>query len=536
MERQDFRWYAAMFVQQILRSIGLKTINGQFLFSYILIFIFASVSAVSLYFNMDASANTLNMAGAQRMLSQRVAKEALLTTYGVEQQITVNATITRFEQVHQALLNGSAELDVERVDDPVARRKLEEVGVLWASYKGHLVGYMRNPDASVLESIHGLSPKVLKTMNQAVGLMAERANAATTQQQYLAMATTLGILLLVVLGRMFGLTWLMNHIDELKLHLQAVSKADFSKKLDIQDSGNEIGQIFEAYNEMLQQVGNLIHNVTEAAGQVSSGTAQMRSDLSEAAHGVDQQHMEISQVASAMNQMTATVQEVSNHSQQAADAAQNANEEAYSGKKVVVSTQQNIKDMADQVAHASVTLKKLEDDSNAVGQVLSVITNIAEQTNLLALNAAIEAARAGEQGRGFAVVADEVRTLAQRTQQSITEIRETIERLQFNAKDAVVTMEQSQQMAGLSVEQTTEANNALGRIVEVVNVIVTMNSQIATATEEQKQVSAEMDQNISSIAAAASQTTETTKQTVDTSNTINAQIDQLQSLVKQFQV
>lgn len=536
MEQTGFRWVIAAIVQKILRSIGLKTIDKQFLFSYVLIFIFASISAVSLYINMDASADSINLAGAQRMISQRVAKEALLTASGIESRSTVEQSIARFEKVHTALMQGNTELGITAVEDPTTRSQLKAVEATWGVYKTNLINYIDSPDQNELLAIKQLAPQVLKTMNTAVGMMAAAANNDAKNQQYLAMFTTLGILFLVVLGRMFGMTWLMVHIEHLKLHLQAVSKADFSRQLEIHDRENEIGEIYIAYNEMLSQVGNLIHSVSQVAGQVSSGTIQMSSDLSHTARGVDEQHMQLSHVASAMNEMTATVQEVSNNAHQAADAADNANKEASKGQSVVISTQDNILEMAQQVSNASSVLEKLQQDSVAVGNVLSVITGIAEQTNLLALNAAIEAARAGDQGRGFAVVADEVRTLAQRTQESTKEIRKTIEALQGNAIEAVSAMQQSQEKAELSVSQTTEANAALGRIVEAVNVIVAMTSQIATATEEQIKVSSEIDNNITSIASVASQTTATTQQTVTTSDTISGEIDQLQSLVQRFKV
>lgn len=536
MEQSSFRWFIATIVQKVLRSVGLKTIDKQFLFSYILIFIFACISAVSLYINMGASADSINLAGAQRMISQRVAKEALLVAQGVEERSTVESSIARFEKVHNGLKRGDVELGIEAVEDPATLNQLKAVEATWTAYKTNLINYLDSPEHNELVAIQQLAPQVLQVMNTAVGMMASTANVDAKNQQYLAMFTTLGILFLVVLGRMFGMTWLMQHIEHLKQHLQAVSQADFSRKLEVYDRDNEIGEIFTAYNEMLSQVGVLIQNVSQAAGQVSSGTSRMSTDLGQTAQGVDEQNMQLNLVASAMNEMTATVQEVSNNAQQAAEAADKADQEASSGQKVVISTQNNIQDMASQVINASTVLEKLRQDSIAVGNVLSVITGIAEQTNLLALNAAIEAARAGDQGRGFAVVADEVRTLAQRTQDSTQEIRATIEALQGNANEAVNAMQQSQEMAELSVSQTTEANEALGKIVDAVNIIAAMTSQIAVATEEQIKVSSEIDSNVSSIASVASQTTATTQQTVNTSNTISDEMKKLQSLVQCFKV
>ncbi|MEN3802322.1 methyl-accepting chemotaxis protein [Aeromonas veronii] len=243
----------------------------------------------------------------------------------------------------------------------------------------------------------------------------------------------------------------------------------------------------------------------------------------------------ISQLATAMTEMTSTVHEVANNTAQAAEAANEADNQAVTGDEVVQQSVNMIEQLAEEIASAGNTVKEVAKASEQIGSVLAVIQSIAEQTNLLALNAAIEAARAGEQGRGFAVVADEVRSLAGRTQNSTAEIRGTIEQLQRAVGTTVTMIEHSVSRAGESVERANQAGEALGRIKGAVNSIRDMNTQIAAASEEQSSVSDEITRNIVSVHEISQATTLVARDTAHIASHVATLVDKLGDLAGQFQ-
>ncbi|WP_416146394.1 methyl-accepting chemotaxis protein [Pseudomonas chlororaphis] len=220
--------------------------------------------------------------------------------------------------------------------------------------------------------------------------------------------------------------------------------------------------------------------------------------------GTNDQFNRTDQVATAMNEMSATAQEVARHAADAARAADDADLSAQQGEQVMQGTIHTITLMRGEIANTAEVIRRLEADSGRIGKVLEVIRGIAEQTNLLALNAAIEAARAGEAGRGFAVVADEVRSLAQRTAASIIEINQIIQSVQTGALDAAHAIESGQARSDASVEQVTQAGAMLERITEAVEAIRDMNRQIATAAEEQTSVAEDISRNLTEITSIAS--------------------------------
>jgi len=244
----------------------------------------------------------------------------------------------------------------------------------------------------------------------------------------------------------------------------------------------------------------------------------------------------VEQVATAMNEMTSTVQEVSRNANQAADAAVNADNESQTGNVVVTKTVDSINSLASEVANATTVINELKDDTESISSILDVIRGIAEQTNLLALNAAIEAARAGEQGRGFAVVADEVRTLASRTQQSTTEISSMIEKLQSGANSAVTVMQDSLERTETTVEHATKAGISLTSITAAVATINDMNLQIANAAKEQTEVAEDINKNIIEINMIAEQTSSHSKDTAQTSTELSDLAKQLAGVVGQFRI
>jgi methyl-accepting chemotaxis protein len=313
----------------------------------------------------------------------------------------------------------------------------------------------------------------------------------------------------------------------------AEGEGDLTHRLDA--AGNdEMARLSGAFNRFATQIQSLVRQVADSTASLHTSSNRMGEISASTSDGIRRQQSETDQVATAVNEMAATVQEVSRSATRAADAATTANHETANGREVVQETIKVITSLAKEVDAAASAMQRLETDSHNIGAVLDVIRGIAEQTNLLALNAAIEAARAGEQGRGFAVVADEVRVLAQRTQKSTQEIEAMIAALQQAAKATAGVMNSGRVRAQETVTQAKKAGAALDSISGAVGVISEMNVQIATAVEEQSAVAEEINKNIANISHIAEMTAEGARQTEQSSNDIRKLAEQLGSVVSRF--
>lgn len=337
------------------------------------------------------------------------------------------------------------------------------------------------------------------------------------------------------------------------IYLNIQSGKDLKSSIEIQQIGSKLavvdGKVDLTYrqensesdfandfNNFMQHTHKMMVEVSGAASTINDSSAEMSSVADNTRQITSDQQHQIDQVATAINEMTATVQEVARNTSEAAEAAIKADEEADNGRQIVNQTLQSIKSLETTVSNATDVISTLDQDSQNIGTVLDVIKGIAEQTNLLALNAAIEAARAGEQGRGFAVVADEVRTLASRTQESTQEIEDTIAKLQAGAHNAVEAMTEGKEQTALTVQKTNEVSNSLNSIAQAVGIIKDMNQQVATAGEEQSAVSNEINQNISRISELASSSSEGAEKTAQSSSSMAELGQQLHENVKLFNV
>ena len=313
----------------------------------------------------------------------------------------------------------------------------------------------------------------------------------------------------------------------------AEGEGDLTRRLDAKGK-SEIAEMAKGFNSFASKVQSLVSQVASSVQNLTTVVADVSNIVDQTQSGSQRQRQQTDQVVTAVTEMTATIQEVASNANLAADSAQQADDNAKLGQKVVNDTVSSINSLASEIETGANVINKLSQDAESIGSVLDVIKGIAEQTNLLALNAAIEAARAGEQGRGFAVVADEVRTLAIRTQESTTEIESMIEKLQVQARAAVEAISQGQDKAHASVENASNAGKALDEITNSVETITSMNIQIATASEEQSAVSEEINQNVVNISQVAEENASASNQLSTSSTELAGLATELQELVSQF--
>ena len=352
-------------------------------------------------------------------------------------------------------------------------------------------------------------------------------------------AVNLGLLALAVvtLGMTAFITVRSIGRSVQQLDAAAVRLGDGDLTVRIPITGrDELAHVSGTFNRIAEQFASIVSELQSAVTQIASAAEETSVVTQQANAGMARQHEETEQVATAMTEMNATVHDVARNAIEAADAARAANASTDEGKQVVGRAVEAIRQLAAEVDRASGVIGDLQHQTATIGKVLDVIRGVAEQTNLLALNAAIEAARAGEQGRGFAVVADEVRTLASRTQQSTDEIQDMIARLQTGAAEAVKAMESGRSRAQSGVEEAERATESLASITEAVNRISDMNAQIASAAEEQSAVAEDINRNVTSIANVTEQTVGGATQTAAASTEMAQLASRLQGMVGRLRV
>ena len=359
----------------------------------------------------------------------------------------------------------------------------------------------------------------------------------TSKNTLMIMMVIVGLALLanLIIGSIL-IPSIIRPINQLRRITEEVEKtSDLTRRVPVV-SNDEIGIASQAFNAMLEKFENLINQVNETSKSIYTTSNQVGTVAQKSVDNMRAQQDETKQISLAMNSMVSSVADVTQYATEASDAANQGKNLTDESKNIVMETSDAIIKLSDEVENASKVIHGLEEDSDAIGSVVDVIKGIAEQTNLLALNAAIEAARAGEQGRGFAVVADEVRTLAGRTQESTEEIQNMIERLQKGSKNAVSVMEKGSEQAKIGVEQTHKTAQALDAITESVSIINEMNQKISTSATDQNHVTEQMKSNVSTITDMTSETTIGAEQTSSSTEQMSQLINKLQGIVGQFKI
>jgi len=344
------------------------------------------------------------------------------------------------------------------------------------------------------------------------------------------------ILLIAVITAFWVSRSILSGITQLKETMNRVAETKDLSLAAKSISDDELGEMAKVFNTMIASFRHLILEVNQSVGSLNDATQSLSENIVIANEGVDSQIQQTDMVATAVTEMVSTVNEIVNNTSEAANKAEMTNTNAESGKAGVEKTITQIDQLSARLLESEKVVQELAKDSDTIGSVLDVIRGIAEQTNLLALNAAIEAARAGEQGRGFAVVADEVRTLASRTQDSTQEIETIIHSLQGRTKNIVTHMASCREQGQESAEQASNAGKMLVEITQDVSTIMEMNTAIATAIQEQSTVASELNHHVVSIRDVAEQSGETSIQNGQMSEEIAQQATVLNNEVHQFKV
>jgi methyl-accepting chemotaxis protein len=448
------------------------------------------------------------------------------------------------ENMGKALKEEIAALE-EYLQDPGRREQLQAFRTAHASYlKGidDIFALIQQRQSIIADKLEVIGPHVADSVDQVTtSVMQEQNDLGPVLEENTEQSIRFSLILsavAIVIG-IIAAYLLTNAITRpiYKAVKAANQLAEGDLSVDVgKTSKDETGRLLQAVQNTADNLKRMIATISSASDELASASEELAVVTEQTSKGISQQETETEMVATAMNEMATTVHDVANNASKTSEAANHADEQAISGAQVVEQTIASINALSDSVNHSSGKLEEVQRDVLNISTILDVIREIAEQTNLLALNAAIEAARAGEQGRGFAVVADEVRSLAARTQGSTSEIQNIIEQLQAGTRGTVEAMEQGVSHAEQCVEQAQGASMALEAITQAISVISDMNMQIASASEQQSTVAEDINQSVINVKRIAEENSVASNQTSSSSAEIARLAEQLNGLVTQFKV
>lgn len=415
--------------------------------------------------------------------------------------------------------------------------QLQQAAQALQGYRAAVISFSDAQKASTeaLERMQVLGNNLIELSKKLSGLQTTKRDTESLEAKILLISCTLLALVLGVIAAWSITRQIVIPLQQTLKTVERVAAGDLTQSVET-TRRDELGQLQRAIQRMTLGLRQLIGGITDGVTQIASAAEELSAVTEQTSAGVNSQKVETDQVATAMHEMAATVQEVARNAEEASEAAVAADQQAREGDKVVNAAIAQIEMLAIEVGHSTQAMEHLKRESDKIGSVLDVIKSVAQQTNLLALNAAIEAARAGEAGRGFAVVADEVRSLAQRTQKSTEEIETLIAGLQSGTQQVSSSMDSSQVLTDSSVELTRRAGESLSNITRTVSTIQGMNQQIAAAAEQQSAVAEEINRSILNVRDVSEQTSAASEETAASSIELARLGTHLQTLVGRFKV
>ncbi len=574
------------------------TIKTRFILIFSILTLLISSVTILVIMQSDEGALAINLAGRQRMLSQRMSKGAFMiadvnnrTTdpnTPLKEKITkeLQTSMTLFDNTLNALHHGGATLDganqsvtLTGISNAEAAQVMEEIQTLWSNFKNklnYLIEATNTDDPQYQEALSFIRDKngaLLKKSNEVVGLLQKDSEKQAQLMKNIMISLSIIVICIAVYGFWFSYRLssrlqqlaklredtqnVFSYLDNIVSHIADGDLTVTTKQLSwdqhtilLDKSSDEVGQLQATFGVIVESINSLnglfdrmISNLSEMvlrlrdnSRELVSAATEITSSAEQMARGSQQQSNQVNQVSAAIEEMAASIVASSRNAADATDAAKGASDTAMSGGQVVNETIQGMQRIADVVRDSANSISKLASSADQIGEIISVIDDIADQTNLLALNAAIEAARAGEQGRGFAVVADEVRKLAERTGKATGEITDMIKGIQRETEEAVHSMEAGIKEVDLGREHADKAGNSLNEIVAMNQRVVDMIQQIAAAAEEQSIAAEEVSRNVEGISTVSQETAYGAEQSAAAAEQLNRQAENLQSMVARFKI